>query len=316
MPSKLFISYCHQDSGYIERLHTHLALLKREGKVSVWYDHEIVAGDNLSEEIKSELESSDVFLAMISPDYIASRYCIEVELQRALERHEQGLIRVIPIILEPCEWKLTPIVRLKAVPKDGKPISDWQNGNTAFLDVVSEIRRAVENPESIPLPKAPASPAAQPHLQPVSKGYRSKKEFDAIDRSDFRRRGFDQIKTRLRALVEEIDGIDGLKARFSDLSATSFSCSLLNPSIRRGLGAITVHSQTNGMGMGDIYYSTGENSPPNTSNGGFNISADEYELYWSPFMSFQRKDERLSANDVAEIIWKQLLDSAGVAYAS
>ena len=89
---RVFISYSHQDAGALERLHVHLANLKREGRIETWYDREILAGDNLHDEINRELEAADLVLLLVSPDFIASNYCVEREMQRALERHEIGKV--------------------------------------------------------------------------------------------------------------------------------------------------------------------------------------------------------------------------------
>jgi hypothetical protein len=46
----------------------------------------------------------------------------------------------VPIILEPCDWKNTPLRKLKALPRDGISISTWANQNEAYLNVVEELR--------------------------------------------------------------------------------------------------------------------------------------------------------------------------------
>ena len=136
-----FISYCHKDEAALGRLHTHLAVLRRDGRIDSWYDREILAGEDLDAEIKHKLESSGIILLLISPDFLASDYCVDEEMRRALERNRAGEARVIPIIVEPCDWASTPLRDLKALPRDGNPISEWANQNKAYLDVVQELRR-------------------------------------------------------------------------------------------------------------------------------------------------------------------------------
>ena len=65
-------------------------------------------------------------------------------MERALERHRSGEARVVPIIVEPCDWASTPLRNLKALPSKGNPISEWTNENNAYLDVVQELRRVLE----------------------------------------------------------------------------------------------------------------------------------------------------------------------------
>ena len=109
--AKAFISYSHKDEKSLDRLHTHLATLRRAGQITAWYDREIPAGSEIDREVSSNLEESEIFLALVSPDFLASNYCYEKEMEAALRRHEEGTIRVIPIILEPCDWKGTNLRR-------------------------------------------------------------------------------------------------------------------------------------------------------------------------------------------------------------
>jgi hypothetical protein len=82
-----FISYSHKDTVALDRLHTHLAVLKREGKIVGWYDREILAGGEVDKEIAAKLAGSDLFLALVSPDFLASSYCYDREMAEALTRH-------------------------------------------------------------------------------------------------------------------------------------------------------------------------------------------------------------------------------------
>ena len=85
---RVFLSYSHRDEQMLDRLRTHLAPLRREGHIEAWYDREIHAGGELDEEVSEQLESSQLFLLLVSPDFLASNYCYEREMQRALERHD------------------------------------------------------------------------------------------------------------------------------------------------------------------------------------------------------------------------------------
>ena len=100
---KAFISYSHRDEASLERLHKHMSMLRRDGAIDDWYDREILAGGEIDSEIAAQLEVCEIFLPLVSADFIASDYCYEKEMQRAIERHEAGEIRVVPIIVQPCD---------------------------------------------------------------------------------------------------------------------------------------------------------------------------------------------------------------------
>ena len=65
-------------------------------------------------------------------------------MTRALERHDAGEARVIPVILRPVDWHEAPFARLQALPKDGKPITKWSSRDEGYQSVAVGIRKAVE----------------------------------------------------------------------------------------------------------------------------------------------------------------------------
>ncbi|KAI9129287.1 TIR domain-containing protein [Acaryochloris sp. CCMEE 5410] len=143
-PLEVFISYSHKDDDLREELVIHLSNLKRQGKIAAWHDRAIEAGEEWETEIKDRLESAQIILLLVSAPFMASDYCYDIEMQRAIDRHNEGTARVIPIILRPCDWQGSPFSKLEVLPKDAKPVTKWADRDEAFLDVVNGIRRAVE----------------------------------------------------------------------------------------------------------------------------------------------------------------------------
>ncbi len=143
-PIKLFYSYAHEDEALRERLEVHLKLLKRQGILQDWHDRDISAGSEWAQQISAHLESADLILLLISPDFIASDYCWDIELKRAMERHEAGEACVIPIILRETDWTGAPFGKLQALPKDAKPVKSWPDQDAAFVDIARGIRKAAE----------------------------------------------------------------------------------------------------------------------------------------------------------------------------
>jgi hypothetical protein len=94
---KAFISYSHRDEAKLKRLHKHLVMLRRDGGISDWVDREIKPGEPLDRAISKELDRCQLFLALVSPDFLDSRYCYEKEMTRALERYEAGELVIVPV---------------------------------------------------------------------------------------------------------------------------------------------------------------------------------------------------------------------------
>jgi TIR domain len=142
-PLSLFYSYAHEDESLREQMEKHLRLLRRQGLISEWHDRQIVAGTQWARQIDNHLETASVILLLISSDFLASDYCYDLEMQRALERNSRGEAQVIPIILRPCEWRNAPFATLQVLPRDGLPVTEWDNIDSAFLNITQGIRRAL-----------------------------------------------------------------------------------------------------------------------------------------------------------------------------
>lgn len=141
----IFFAYSRADSSLRERLDKHLSSLKRSQDINTWFDGEIKPGEEWEQRIFSALSESDIILLLISADFISSDYCFDVEMKKAIDRHENGDAVVIPVILTHCDWTETPFSKLQALPKDGVPIVDqkWYTEDQAMTDVAIGIRSIV-----------------------------------------------------------------------------------------------------------------------------------------------------------------------------
>src|SRR4051794_16150221 len=142
-PISLFYSYSHKDEALRDKLEEHLILLQDQGIIQGWHDRRIGAGTEWEGAIDTNLEQAGVILLLVSASFLASRYCRNVEVARAMERHEAGTARVMPVILRPVDWHSAPFGKLQALPRDGKPVTTWKNRDEAFTDIVRGIRETV-----------------------------------------------------------------------------------------------------------------------------------------------------------------------------
>ncbi|WP_437752636.1 TIR domain-containing protein [Sorangium sp. So ce1389] len=142
-PARVFFSYSHKDEALRDELETHLALLKREGLLEGWHDRRILGGEARQSEVDNHLEAADVILLLVSADFVASDYCYDTEMRRALERHDAGEARVIPIVLRPSDWSIGPFARLQALPSDARAVTRWEDRDEAWTDVAKGIRGAI-----------------------------------------------------------------------------------------------------------------------------------------------------------------------------
>ena len=104
MPESIivFTSYADEDQPLLLKLSAHLAPLRQEGLITLWADRDINPGADREKEIHSHLNTAQIILLLISPDFINSDYCYNVKMKRALERYKARDACVIPILCTTC----------------------------------------------------------------------------------------------------------------------------------------------------------------------------------------------------------------------
>src|SRR5947209_5925662 len=128
----IFASYAPQDTALQQELKEHLRSLQQQGLISLWADTDSNARTEGEHEVDQHLNTAQIILLLVSPDFLASDYCYDVEMKRALERHERGEARVIPVILRPVHWQEAPLGYLQALPNNAKPVTVWSDREEAW----------------------------------------------------------------------------------------------------------------------------------------------------------------------------------------
>jgi len=147
-PVKLFYVYTGEDQHLRNQLEKHLAILQQQGFLSEWICRNILGEATREDEIDAYINTAQIMLILISPDFLVSEYCVGPEMQRILEQHVTGKATVIPVILRPTFWKDMPFSELPPLPADGLPVTSWSNLDAAFLSIVQGIRKVIATPSS------------------------------------------------------------------------------------------------------------------------------------------------------------------------
>ena len=331
---KAFISYSHKDKDHFNRLKVHLATLKRKQLIEDWSDIEIYAGQNIDTEIKQQMNSAELFLLLISPDFLNSKYCIETELRFAVERQNLNSAMVIPILVEPCHWQSIPELRdIKIIPEDAKPVSVWTNQDNAWLDVIKELERITEkqNPpiQYYGMARTLFSSEMLKNMNLSSLGteelnsavstnkskFREKRDFDEIDKSKFRKKSFKIISNFFKKNIEELSQIDGLKGHFERISKSKFSCIIINRNFQSKEAYITFRFSGDDKSKMGIEYSFDKNAFEDTIGGSLRVDFNEYELFLNSNFFTQTKQLRITeASKIAKLIWGEFARQAGIDY--
>jgi len=141
MEIPVFFSYAHEDEAHKDELEKHLELLRRQKLIVGWSDRRIAPGSNWDEEINFNIQNARIIILLVSPDFLASEYCYETETIFALEQHEKGDAVVVPIIVRPCYWEISAFKHLQLLPKNAKPIVDWESLDSAWLSITKAIHK-------------------------------------------------------------------------------------------------------------------------------------------------------------------------------
>ncbi len=143
-PLRLFISYARKDVEYKDEFLLHLKPLVRKGVIKSWHDGDIVASEEWADEIKKNLETSDVLIFLISPAFMASDYINVNEIGKAIERHQKKEVTIVPIWIKPVADTDEFLDKFQSLPKDRKPVSQWSDHDDAWVDVVTRLKKLFE----------------------------------------------------------------------------------------------------------------------------------------------------------------------------
>jgi TIR domain. len=141
---EVFYSYAHEDEEFRKQLEIRLKGLQRRNLIKTWDDRKIIPGEQWKNKIDDALERAQLVLLLISDDFIASEYCYSIEMARAIERHNAGEVRVIPIILRPCDWQELEFGKFQALPDQGRPVTKYKLRDDAYLNITRGIERAIK----------------------------------------------------------------------------------------------------------------------------------------------------------------------------
>jgi len=308
--ASVFFSYSHTDEGLRDQLEKCLAMLKNQGAIETWHDRRILAGDELEGSISAAIESADLILLLVSPDFLASKYCYDVEMQRALERHEASEARVMPIILRPCDWQESPLSRLLAAPKDGKPITKWPDLDEAFQDIVSAIRKALPKQQNVPALKTATGGLMETlpeQAQLRSSNLRLSKQFTEADRDRFLQQAFEYLADFFEGSLAELAARnDGIELSFKRVDANRFTAVIYRDGKARARCKISLGGM---MGAG-IYYASNDQAADGTMNDGLTVVDDDQGLYLNPMLGsarFSSGGKHLTMEGGAEYFWEMLI---------
>ena len=120
-----------------------------------------------------------------------------------------------------------------------------------------------------------------------------------------------------RDAIEEINGVDQIKARFvREQDKHQFTCVVTNRAKIGGTGYISIAVQEGNGHFANvgITYNLSEYLNEQVFGNTFSIEHDDYNLFWAkPNMMFtQEKPKPIDGKEIAELLWDEFIGQVGI----
>jgi hypothetical protein len=145
-PVELFLSYAHANAVWFDRLRPVTKFHDCKDRAFVWNDQQMKAGDKWDKEIRDALERMDVFVCVVTFEFLSSGYIRDVELKRALERAETENVAIVPILIYPeidLKDECPELAEINPLPDWGKCWRDFEQDGGHYQDAHGLIRRGL-----------------------------------------------------------------------------------------------------------------------------------------------------------------------------
>ncbi len=147
----IFVIYALADKDIMLHLLRHLDPLNEAFDLSIWHDDPIIPGQPWKTYIESRIHHTDIFLLLVSDDFMNSQFIKQIEFKAIIDRHKEKKSVVIPIITDNCQWDIDlklidyeiNLRELQVLPEEGKPIGDWDSPDDFYNNVAAGIKTII-----------------------------------------------------------------------------------------------------------------------------------------------------------------------------
>ncbi len=140
---RVFVSYAREDRRWLEpdyrfSLIPFLMESLRRHNVVFWFDKDLKPGDEFRRFIESEIDQSQIALLIVSQSFLNSEFIENREMPRIAERARLGLMIVVPVLVEPCDWSEYPFLAdRQMVPSS--PLIEYTESEAQWVKVRFQI---------------------------------------------------------------------------------------------------------------------------------------------------------------------------------
>lgn len=182
---KVFICCSNQDKDWKNRVLTHLTVLERARIIEIWDESRIPGGSPVDREVSRMIETADIALLLVSPDFLASDFIMELQLPLLVERRRRGELILLPVLIRSSVWRDEPtLATLQVWPRSGQPLRALGDAEidqilTSLIDELATFAGAIAQRET-----RPDSPTSQRDAGTESQGSAIPEFFVSHSRAD------------------------------------------------------------------------------------------------------------------------------------
>jgi WD40 repeat protein len=143
--SKVFISYSHKDTRWLNELRNFLKPLEKQNIVTFWDDNSIKPSEKWRDEITDSIASAKIAILLVTQNFLASDFIVENELPTLLDRAEKDGLKIIWIAVRTCLYAETRIKDYQAVNDPSQPLAAMSPAKRekTLIRIASQIKAAL-----------------------------------------------------------------------------------------------------------------------------------------------------------------------------
>ena len=148
---KVFISYSHEDTKWLNAIKEQLAVLQAEGLLSMCEDTQLEVGEDWYQQLNDMMLSARLGLLLVSAPFLSSKFVRQEETRRLFAQHAEGGMKIYPLLVRPCPWeRVAWLAKLQLRPQDAKrrakALSTFEGAarEQILVDVANEIAHLVK----------------------------------------------------------------------------------------------------------------------------------------------------------------------------
>jgi hypothetical protein len=141
----VFISYCHKDARWLDKLKEFLGPLEAQGLVRVWDDTDLKPGADWLQDIKESLDSARVAVFLVTQSFLNSEFIRETELPPLLERAKNNGCLVFWVAVSFSTVNDSEIAKYQAANDPNRPLDTLPEPeqNRVFMTIYERLKAAL-----------------------------------------------------------------------------------------------------------------------------------------------------------------------------